>query len=322
MAHEVETMMYVQDTPWHGLGTYVGDEEVDSKTAIIKAGLDWNVELQNLYASADQINSQEVPFHKAVVRASDQQVLSVVGNRYHPIQNEEAFQFMDGLVDEGMMRYHTAGSLRGGQKIWLLGKIGSSEVVPGDKVDQYLFLHNSHSTDSSLRVLFTNTRVVCANTAQIALRAGQKEGVKVRHTKNFKNSLAQAKEVLGLAKVEFNKFEEWTQWAAGKQLTANKWNEILDNVIPLPVDENSKRAKKSRDDVVGSITSLYYNGVGQDIPGVAGTGWAAYNAIVEYVNYHKKARGARQQERRFEASLFGNSVVLVNNMVEQIQKVA
>lgn len=30
MSAEVETMMYVGAVPWHGFGTYVGDENVDS----------------------------------------------------------------------------------------------------------------------------------------------------------------------------------------------------------------------------------------------------------------------------------------------------
>ena len=50
MAHEVETMMYVGETPWHGLGNYVGDEPLRSKEAIAAAGLDWDIEKAQLFS--------------------------------------------------------------------------------------------------------------------------------------------------------------------------------------------------------------------------------------------------------------------------------
>ena len=42
MAAEVESMFYVRETPWHGLGTKV-QEAPDSKEALRLAGLDWKV---------------------------------------------------------------------------------------------------------------------------------------------------------------------------------------------------------------------------------------------------------------------------------------
>ena len=42
MPAEVESMFYVRETPWHGLGTNV-DHALNSNDAITLAGLDWNV---------------------------------------------------------------------------------------------------------------------------------------------------------------------------------------------------------------------------------------------------------------------------------------
>ncbi len=323
MTEAVETTVYTQDPPWEGLGTYVGDEQMDSRTAIIKAGLNWEVEKQDIYASQDQIHSQVIPSHKAVVRTSDQHILGVVGNRYHPIQNLEAFDFMDSLVDSGQMKYHTAGSMRDGQKIWLLGKVGDIEVIPQDKLDHYLFLYNAHDGSSSLRVVFTTIRVICANMAPAILRQTKGEGVQIRHTKNLKDKIEQARDILGFGVQKFDEFNAWAKGAVNTQLTANQWDTMLQKIVPdVPPHLATKKVETMRQNVRNDISELYYDGTGQDIPGVAGTGWAAYNAVVEYANYHRKARGGNQQERRFESSVLGDSSRLIKRAVAEISKAA
>ena len=55
MVAAVETMMYAKQTPWHGEGVYVGDEDVLSAQAIEASGLDWTV-------------STDVPLRLVVIR--------------------------------------------------------------------------------------------------------------------------------------------------------------------------------------------------------------------------------------------------------------
>lgn len=323
MSHELETSIYVGRTPWHGLGIFVGDEDIDSKTAIIKAGLNWTVEKQRLFTSTDGINVSEILNHKAIIRDFDKSQFGIVKNDYEIIQNLEAFEFMDSLVEDGSMRYHTAGSLRGGKRIWLLGKVGNIEVVPNDHVDNYLLLYNTHDSSSPLRVLFTNVRVVCANTAQVALNKGRGQGISVRHTKNIKTRMIQAKEILGFAKNKFADYSKIMKTLAKIQISATKWDEMINKIIPNPpADIISKSMITKRQNVRDDITKLFYEGVGQDIPLVAGTGWAAYNAVIEYANYYKRTRGKNRGEKRFESTFFGTSAKLINNAQKEILKLA
>ena len=98
----VETMFYVRETPWHGLGTKV-DEAPTSAEAIKLAGLDWNVSSEPIYTN-DQI---EIPNMKANIRDTDRTVLGVVSDRYKVVQNKEAFEFTDSLINEEV-KYETA----------------------------------------------------------------------------------------------------------------------------------------------------------------------------------------------------------------------
>ena len=113
MSASIESMFYVRETPWHGLGTRVITAPT-SKEALEVAGLNWKVVQEPVYTEADEL----IEGYKANVRDSDRKVLGVVTNRYKVIQNEEAFSFTDELLGEGV-RYETAGSLQGGRKVWL-----------------------------------------------------------------------------------------------------------------------------------------------------------------------------------------------------------
>ena len=42
MSHEVETMAYAGEVPWHGLGTPVSNDLTPNQM-MVKAGLDWSV---------------------------------------------------------------------------------------------------------------------------------------------------------------------------------------------------------------------------------------------------------------------------------------
>ena len=321
MSHECESLFYVESegTPWHGLGTPV-NEPLTSKEAIIAAGLNWEVEKRPLFASDKVKNGSPllpIETHEAVVRATDSSILGIVGNSYVPVQNEDAFQFMDALVAEGKMKYHVAGSLRNGQRIWLLGKIGEADIVPGDTVMKYMFLYNSHDGSGALRALETAIRVVCANTARAALSAGKNEGFYFRHTTNIKRRVEQAREALGIAMKEFDNYVDFAKETTKLKFKAKDIQSFAEAVVPdNPELESNARAENKRDDII----NLFEAGRGQDIKGVKGTGWAAYSAVVEYVNYMKSTRGdeAIRQERRFESALFGSGQALVERAVADL----
>jgi phage/plasmid-like protein (TIGR03299 family) len=300
-------MMYVGRTPWHGLGEYVGEEPVLSSDALKLAGLDWEVEEHPLTLAG---HTQPIPDKAAIIRKDNYVHLGVVGRVYRPLQNREAFAFMDVLVAEGQMRYHTAGSLRGGKKVWMLGQIASFDAVPGDRVDQFLLGYNQHDGQGAFRIFFTAVRVVCANTARLALEQDGRRGVAIRHTPGMCRRVNDASQLLGLARKSHENYRELIVVLARTRLRGAAAEEVVKELIPLPIGKNPTRALNTR----RRILSLYDHGRGQDIPGVRGTAWALYNAVTEYTNYRRTTR--RGQAGRFEAALFGTG----HNLVERATK--
>ena len=126
MPANVETMFSVRETPWHGLGRIIMDAPA-SREALELAGLDWQVESRNIYSGTGAM----IPGYRANVRSTDDAVLGVVSDRYRIVQNEEAFQFTDDLLGEGVT-YETAGSLQGGKKVWMLARLPRKYLIAGD----------------------------------------------------------------------------------------------------------------------------------------------------------------------------------------------
>ena len=158
MSADVESMFYVRETPWHGLGIKVS-EAPNSKDALKLAGLDWNVVQEPIFTETEEC----IDGYKANVRDSDRKVLGVVTDRYKVIQNEEAFAFTDELLGEGV-RYETAGSVQGGKKVWMLARMPQEYIISGERISPYLVFSNTHDGSGAIKVALTPIRVVCNNT--------------------------------------------------------------------------------------------------------------------------------------------------------------
>jgi phage/plasmid-like protein (TIGR03299 family) len=312
MAHELATtnsrtaLMYAGEVPWHGLGTRL-DEPATAREAIEAAGLDYLAELKTIKTTDDV----PVPSRKAVIRSDSGGLLGVVGNTYVPVQNYQAFGFLDAVVADGSLRYHTAGALGKGERVWMLAKLPDDIRVNGsdDITEKYLLLSNSHDGSSSLRVHFTPIRVVCSNTLAIATRNGRGQGVSIIHKGDLTAKVRQAQEVLGLATRFYDNVQEQVDRLARHYPSPRQLEEYFRQVYPDSPDGPSTRAKNIREEFL----RLFEQGIGHDRPEIRHTTWTALNAVTEYVDHYRSTRGKTAHERasnRLESAWFGSGARL------------
>lgn len=125
-------MMFVGQPPWHGLGTRL-DAPATAAQAIAAARLDWDVVKTPLLAFDGSVY-HPLPGRFAVVRRDwlgrdDRPAFGVVGPDYTPLQNRDAFAFLDDLVGRGAAAYHTAGALgAAGGRVWILAKLAGDPL--------------------------------------------------------------------------------------------------------------------------------------------------------------------------------------------------
>lgn len=278
MAANVETMFYVREVPWHGLGTCV-QEAPTSADALRLAGLDWEVKQRNIQVCG----GAKIENFKANVRSTDGKVLGVVTDRYQIVQNADAFSFTDELIG-GDVRYETAGSLQEGKKIWLLAKMPTRKVV-GDDVEPYLCFSNTHDGSGSIRVCMTPIRVVCNNTLNLALNTAQRQW-STKHVGNIDQKMQEARMCLELADVYMGELAEYAEKLANKRVTDDELNKILDEMFPIDEDD-SDRKKNSVQKAKDEFMVCYLR---PDIAMYLNTAWGVVNAMSDMVTHSTPRR--------------------------------
>jgi phage/plasmid-like protein (TIGR03299 family) len=296
----VESMMWVEEdgVPWHKLGTKVQGAQT-MEQALTMSGLDWTVGLCDLEAVLPDGERVPVVGKRGVVRSTDHRTLGTVGPDYQPIQNIDAFRFLDSIIGPGQAVYRTAGSLYGGRKTWVLVQLDRTiEVVKGDPILPYLTVANSHDGSMSLRAWMHNVRIVCANTFEMAMRRGGNVYY-VYHTGNVMRKVDEAQHLLGLAHKHYDVVEEALGVMAGAKFEAKMvdlWGNALfpdpkkEEEVEAGADAEAKAFREfSQAGRRAKFAELVEVGKGTDIPGVKGTIYGAYQAALEVVDHHFKS---------------------------------
>lgn len=295
-----ETMFRV--TPWAGMGESI-TEAPNSAEAIKLAGLDWEVKQQPSFIMIDDkpVKTGDIINY----RDSDNSILGTVKDRYQVVQNHEAFEFTDALIENGDARYETAGSLFGGKVVWMLAKLPSDSIL-GDEMDRYLLFSNSHDGSRAVTVTTTNIRVWCSNTLNMALANAKRKWTFV-HKGDMDSKLDEARKSLILADSYNEEFKKQAEKLAMKKVSVEQARKVLDAIFPLPNEDISKTKLNHMVQLRENFMKCYN---ADDIADYKGTAWGMVNAFSDMI-YHGGAT-LRQtkgyEENRLASVISGNTM--------------
>lgn len=300
MPANVQTMSYVGQRPWHGLGTEV-PPMVHSSEMIHAAGLDWEVQKRPARGAKPvrRARGQDIFSRYELIRMPGSQpndgevALGIVSDRYEPLQNREAFEFFDSIVDRKAAFFETAGTLGEGERIWVMAKMPEViQIVSGDDCYRYLLLSNTHTGQGSVIVKFTSVRVVCQNTLMLALKGGQAE-LRVRHSRLVTNRLRQTAVLIAAATEVYKRSEDLFRKMANLQLPSQRLADYLERVFPKSEAQRRNNEKPPKwvhvERLLDEVDDL-------QLTGVTGTLWAAYNAVTRFEDY-REARNENAESR-------------------------
>lgn len=313
MAHDLRivdgeaSMVYTGNTPWHSLGQSVA-EAMTAKEAITLAKLDYTVTKEKLFLA----DGREAPAF--VTMASDTgAMLGVVGDRYKPLQNSEAFDFFDYLIADGTARFETAGALGNGERVWMLCRMPETlEIIKNDPINTYVLLSNSHDGSTSVEARYTSIRVVCANTLAMALNGG-KAVVSLRHTESVQTRLKLAGSLLSSYQDHLGKFADAMKLLAKVRIN-DEMIAAFENQMFGDVDQTPEgRGRTILTNNLASFENLLVKGQGTEIPGVVGTAYGLVNAYTEWADFVSQVKGTQD---RTNAIVFGNAAAKKTEALE------
>ncbi|MDH2578989.1 DUF932 domain-containing protein [Acinetobacter baumannii] len=339
MAHQIETMAFVGQTPWHGLGNQLTQNQPIEIWAQ-QAGMDWRIESSNVSYMAKNDRGQNIlmPYEeqRVLYRSDTHAPLSVVSQRYQEVQPKEILEFYRDLTEQSGFELETAGVLKGGRKFWALARTGqSAELKSKDVSNGYILLATACDCTLATTAQFTSIRVVCNNTLAIALRGQHSSAgvVKVPHSTKF--DAEKIKQQLGISIKTWDEhmyeMKQLSQRKVTQQEAAAYFDAVFNNTTMSTIDQeesiiqyylkaasmdkksNSKTEPNGR--AMNKVMDMYNGqGRGAELSSAKDTAYGLLCSITEFVDHERRAMS---RDHRLNSAWFGMGATIKQRGLEQ-----
>lgn len=343
MAHHVETMAFVGQTPWHGLGNQLPQNQPIEIWAQ-QAGMDWRIESSNVSYMAKNERGQNIlmPYEeqRVLYRSDTHAPLSVVSQRYQEVQPKEILEFYRDLTEQSGFELETAGVLKGGRKFWTLARTGQSAALKSKDVSNgYILLATACDGTLATTAQFTSIRVVCSNTLAIALR-GQNSSVgvvKVPHSTKF--DAEKIKQQLGISVRAWDEhmyeMKQLSQRKVTQQEAAAYFDAVFNNTnlniaeqdesiiqfyrnVATPKQVYSTKADNKTEPngrAMSKVMTMFNgHGRGAELASAKDTAYGLLCSITEFVDHERRAISS---DYRMDSAWFGAGANLKQRGLEQ-----
>jgi phage/plasmid-related protein TIGR03299 len=293
--------------PWHGLGQQVQDAQTWEQAQKL-SGLNWEVEKRPLFGFSDDKYNQVSAY--GIFRADNHQFLGSVGDVYTPIQNAQAFDFVDTLLESiDGAHYESAGALGDGSRIWCLARVPYKIQIAGtdDISDNYLLFETSHDGSLSATCKLTSVRVVCQNTLTMALNSAG-TALKIRHSSSGTEKLEAAKKMMQGVQQSVESLSEKLNLLAKRKINPELSGKIMEGLFGKDWKDSTRKRNQ-----VEEIARLYAKNDGNAFPETKGTAYNLLNAVTEYSDHYRNVRitdgkqGMTESQVRGESAVFGGT---------------
>jgi phage/plasmid-like protein (TIGR03299 family) len=346
MAHQLENMAYVGETPWHGLGNQLTQNQPIEVWAQ-QAGMDWRIESSDVSYMAKNDRGQSIimPYQeqRVLYRSDTHAPLSVVSQRYQEVQPLEILEFYRDLTEQAGFELETAGVLKGGKKFWALAKTGQSSALKGKDVSNgYILLATACDGTLATTAQFTSIRVVCNNTLAIALKGQNSSAgvVKVPHSTKF--NADKVKQQLGISVRAWNEhmyeMKQLSQRKVSQTEAAAYFDAVFNNSSLSPIEQDegiiqfyrnvakqtqmqSSHSTKAENKTEPNgramskvMTMFNGQGRGAELSSAKDTAYGLLCSITEFADHERRAMS---QDHRLDSAWFGAGAGLKQRGLEQ-----
>lgn len=306
--------------PWHGLGTPVNGCTT-WRDAIEIARMDWTVSKRQLSIEID--GEYRLIDTYGIFRDDNNTFLGPVGNQYTCIQNEQAFDFVDTLLESvNGAHYDTVGVLYEGQRIFVSAVIPYSiapDRAPDDKSHCYLMFETSHDGSLSATAKLTTVRVVCNNTLSMALNQKGFGTLKVRHSTGGQEKLEKAKTLMTGVTQSVDTLKEKFDILANRKLDKTHTTAIMNKLFGEKWAESTQKRNQ-----VERIATLFDSNDDNAFPEIKGSAYNMLQSITNWVDHERsvrktdKMKGLSESQVRSQNAVFNGGDAYKSDALEVV----
>lgn len=292
--------------PWDAMGgalTVKGAKSV--KAALAAKGLDYTVETRYAISGDASITANQdldvnkrtkrlAPAHQALVRPmpdGSEKVLAFTRKRYTPIQNVDAFDPANYLVQEFGAKITGAADYRNGEKSILVVELPDTITLSGkggtpDPVSLNLIISNDHAGNAALTYALTPLRLPCTNVLPATIKDAPRVW-KVSHTPKAQERIDLAADAIKRALVYAEAFQAKAQAMLDQEMTDVLFARMVQRLYPVKVTDEGVKADRRRE-LHATLETMWHTS--PTIVDIAGTRWAGYNVVTEYLDHFRPVR--------------------------------
>ncbi len=271
----------------------------------------------SLSDDGEPVTLSQVPDRQAITRSDTGAVLGIFAEGYQIHQYREWLLGTVSNLLSDTLNVGSAGLLKGGRVAWASVEVPDTMTTPeGVTFRPNLLACTSH--DGSLATTFQRvvTNVVCDNTMSAAL-SERSEKFKVKHSRNSKIKLAEARDALQLLDLTADAFQAEVAELCATTVTDRQWSKFLDAYVTVP--EQKGRGQTLAVNKQDTLNRLWRRDA--RVAPWKGTAWGVVQAVNTYTHHEGIVRGTERAERNMLRAVSGGADKLDSDTLSLLRTV-
>ena len=269
-------------------------ENVHSMESALKiSGLDFEVEKRPLYFTTKEEGRpprfHNIPEMYSTTRMDTKTSLGVVGKDYQILQNREAFDFLDSMVVGGA-KFETAGTFKKNGAASYISMSTEPMNILGDNFQPYILFTNSFDGKGSVRICFAPMRIICKNTAMVALR-GADNVLTIHHSSLMYDRLVAARDTLVANTKYMTELKKVAEELAVKPFSEEAFRAMAEKLFPVKTEDSETLQIRN----LSQIEKLMRAYKEEDLDNFKDSAWRAFQAVSDFQSHPSTFRKVKEQ---------------------------
>lgn len=282
---------------WNNVGVSMNETKLED--VLKNAHLDYTVSTTPVFT---EFNGEKILYpNKVMTVRDDGHPYGIVSERYVPMQNKDAFDFINYIDDD--ITFVKAGETKTGL-IYMIGELHEMDIL-GDKFKTYAIFQNSHNGRYQLAMSICPLRIVCQNQFNLSFKESNSTFL-IRHTTNMHRKVELAADTLNSISHYMKVFNEKAQLFANQKISETNITKFLNFMFPTDDSMSQKTIDKVEEEKMKFLKA--YNA--EDNRNFKGSAWGLINGLTDYITHQEYKRKVENAEEK----RFIDTILVANNL--------